>query len=147
MKNSDMIRQLCEQMNISVSELARRLGQSPQNFGKKLKRETITLEELKSIADVMEVKFEQSFILPNGKEIRTGSGKEAMPMNEVQRAFDSLSFSRINQISFAAGKGDPNLVVPPLISTEDWIVYSSFLDDYEKNRIEGKTIMFETPFD
>lgn len=40
-----MIRQLCEQMNMSVSELARRLGQSPQNFGKKLKRETITLEE------------------------------------------------------------------------------------------------------
>ncbi len=33
MKTSDMIRQLCEQMNISVSELARRLGQSPQNFG------------------------------------------------------------------------------------------------------------------
>lgn len=50
MKTSDMIRQLCEQMNMSVSELARRLGQSPQNFGKKLKRETITLEELKAIA-------------------------------------------------------------------------------------------------
>ncbi len=33
MKTSDLIRQLCEQMNISVSELARRLGQSPQNFG------------------------------------------------------------------------------------------------------------------
>ena len=73
MKNSDMIRQLCEQMNISVSELARRLGQSPQNFGKKLKRETITLEELKTIADVMDVKFEQAFILPDGKEIKTGN--------------------------------------------------------------------------
>jgi len=73
MKNSDMIRQLCEQMNISVSELARRLGQSPQNFGKKLKRETITLEELKAIADVMDVKFEQAFILPDGNEIKTGN--------------------------------------------------------------------------
>lgn len=73
MKNSDMIRQLCEQMNISVSELARRLDQSPQNFGKKLKRETITLEELKTIADVMDVKFEQAFILPDGNEIKTGS--------------------------------------------------------------------------
>ena len=68
-----MIRRLCEQMNISVSELARRLDQSPQNFGKKLKRETITLEELKTIADVMDVKFEQSFILSDGKEIKTGS--------------------------------------------------------------------------
>ena len=73
MKTSDMIRRLCEQMNISVSELARRLGQSPQNFGKKLKRETITLEELKSVSDVMDVKFEQAFILPDGNEIKTGS--------------------------------------------------------------------------
>ena len=73
MKTSDMIRQLCEQMNISISELARRLGQSPQNFGKKLKRETITLEELKNIADVMEVKFEQAFILPDGNEIKSGN--------------------------------------------------------------------------
>ena len=73
MKTSDMIRRLCEQMNISVSELARRLGQSPQNFGKKLKRETITLEELKSVSDVMDVKFEQAFILPDGKEIKTGN--------------------------------------------------------------------------
>ena len=64
---------LCDQMNISVSELARRLGQSPQNFGKKLKRETITLEELKSIAEVMDVKFEQTFILPDGKEIKAES--------------------------------------------------------------------------
>jgi len=72
-KTSDMIRQLCGQMNISVSELARRLGQSPQNFGKKLKRETITLEELKAIADVMNVKFEQAFILPNGNVIKTGN--------------------------------------------------------------------------
>ena len=73
MKTSDMIRRLCEQMNISVSELARRLDQSPQNFGKKLKRETITLEELETIADVMDVKFEQAFILPDGNEIKTGS--------------------------------------------------------------------------
>jgi transcriptional regulator with XRE-family HTH domain len=73
MKTSDMIRQLCEQMNMSVSELARRLGQSPQNFGKKLKRETITLEELKAIADVMNIKFEQTFILPDGNEIKTGN--------------------------------------------------------------------------
>jgi len=70
MKTSDMIRQLCERMNINVSELARRLDQSPQNFGKKLKRETITLEELKAIADVMNVKFEQAFILPDGNEIK-----------------------------------------------------------------------------
>lgn len=59
---ADMIKQLCEQMNISVSELARRIGQTPQNFNKKLKRETVTLDELKAIADALDIKFEQVFI-------------------------------------------------------------------------------------
>ena len=50
MTTADMIKQLCEQMNISVAELARRIGQTPQNFNKKLKRETVTLDELNTIA-------------------------------------------------------------------------------------------------
>lgn len=73
MTTADMIKALCEQMNISVSELARRIGQTPQNFSKKLKRETVTLDELKAIADVLNVKFEQAFILTDGNEIKTGN--------------------------------------------------------------------------
>lgn len=42
----------CVIKNISVSELARRIGQTPQNFGKKLKRDTVTLDELNQIADM-----------------------------------------------------------------------------------------------
>ncbi|HFI0076656.1 TPA: helix-turn-helix domain-containing protein [Streptococcus suis] len=70
MTTADMIKQLCEQMNISVAELARRIGQTPQNFNKKLKRETVTLDELKAIADMLGVKFVQAFILPDGDEIK-----------------------------------------------------------------------------
>jgi transcriptional regulator with XRE-family HTH domain len=44
MTTAEMIKELCEQMNISVSELARRIGQTPQNFNKKLKRETVTFD-------------------------------------------------------------------------------------------------------
>ena len=73
MNSSDMIKELCNKQNISVSELARRIGQTPQNFGKKLKRDTMTLEELKQIADVVGVTFEQSFILPNGEQIKTSN--------------------------------------------------------------------------
>ena len=73
MTTAEMIKELCEQMNISVSELARRIGQTPQNFNKKLKRETVTLDELKAIADVLDIKFEQAFILPDGNEIKTGN--------------------------------------------------------------------------
>ena len=65
-----MIKELCKRMNISVSELARRIGQTPQNFNKKLKRETVTLDELKAFADVLGVKFVQAFVLPVGDEIK-----------------------------------------------------------------------------
>ncbi|WP_398577180.1 helix-turn-helix domain-containing protein, partial [Streptococcus parasuis] len=41
-----------------------------QNFNKKLKRETVTLDELKAIADVLGVRFEQAFVLPDGDEIK-----------------------------------------------------------------------------
>lgn len=70
MTTAEMIKELCEQTNISVSELARRIGQTPQNFTKKLQRETVTLDELKAITDVLVVKFEQAFILPEGNEIK-----------------------------------------------------------------------------
>ena len=70
MTTAEMITELCEQMNISVSELARRIGQTSQNFNKKLKRKTVSLDELKAVADVRGVKFEQSFILPDGEEIK-----------------------------------------------------------------------------
>lgn len=68
-----MIRELYEKKDISISELARRIGQTPQNFGKKLKRDTVSPEEMKQIADVMEVTFEQSFILPDGEQIKTSN--------------------------------------------------------------------------
>ena len=70
MKTSDRIKELCNKKNISVSELTGRIGQTPQNFGKKRKRDAVTPEELKRIADVMGVTFEQSFIFPDGEQIR-----------------------------------------------------------------------------
>ena len=73
MTTSDMIRELCDRMNISLAELCRRIGQTPQNFNKKLKRDTLSLKELIAIADVLNVSFEQRFVLENGKEIKIGN--------------------------------------------------------------------------
>lgn len=70
MTTSDMIRELCEKKNISLAELARRIGQSPQNFNKKLKRGTVSFEEMMEIAEALNVEFEQAFVLPNGEKIR-----------------------------------------------------------------------------
>lgn len=75
MTTSDMIRELCEKQNISLAELCRRIGQTPQNFNKKLKRGTVSLEELISIADVLGVTFEQSFTSPDGIIISAGNKK------------------------------------------------------------------------
>lgn len=53
MTTSDIIRELCEKMNISMSNLVRRIGQSSQNFNKKLQRGTVSVEEMIAIADVL----------------------------------------------------------------------------------------------
>ena len=69
MSTSNLIKSLCKEKGISVSELARRIGQTPQNFNKKLKRETVSTEELMLIADELGVVFEQSYILENGEKL------------------------------------------------------------------------------
>lgn len=73
MKTSDLIRNLCEEFGISVSELARRIGQSPQNFHKKLIRETVNTDELMVIADALGIVFEQSYYLSEERKISIGS--------------------------------------------------------------------------
>lgn len=69
MSTSNLIKELCKEKGISVSELARRIGQTPQNFSKKLKRETVSTEELMLIANELGVTFEQSYILENGEKL------------------------------------------------------------------------------
>jgi hypothetical protein len=53
---------LVKQGNISEAELARRLGQTPQNFYHKMKRDNFSEEELWEIAAVMGCALEINFI-------------------------------------------------------------------------------------
>ena len=69
MTTSDQIRVLCVRTGISQSELARRINQSPQNFNAKLKRNTVTQDELNRIARVLGVTYEQYFVLANGDQV------------------------------------------------------------------------------
>ncbi|HIS61499.1 MAG TPA: helix-turn-helix transcriptional regulator [Candidatus Scybalomonas excrementigallinarum] len=66
---SDMIRELCDRMDISLAELCRRIGQTPQNFNKKLQRGTVSSEEIVQIAKVLNIGYEQVFVLPDGEKI------------------------------------------------------------------------------
>ena len=70
MTTSEQIRVLCVRAGISLSELARRIEQKPQNFNAKLKRNTVTQEELNQIAKVLGATYEQYFVLPNGEQIK-----------------------------------------------------------------------------
>ena len=69
MTKSDMIRELCDRMNISFAELCRRIGQTQQNFNKKLQLGTVSFEEMAKIAEVLDVGYEQAFVLPDGEKI------------------------------------------------------------------------------
>ena len=48
---SEQLKILCVKLNISVSELGRLAGKSPQAFGQKMKRESFTVDELKQVAE------------------------------------------------------------------------------------------------
>ena len=69
MTTSDMIRELCDRMNISLAELCRRIGQTPQNFNKKLQRGTVSSEAMAKIAEALDVGYEQAFVLSDGEKI------------------------------------------------------------------------------
>ena len=59
------------------------MSQTSQNFGNKLIRDTFTLEELKQVADVMEVPFEQSSIFPDREQIKTSNEQAVSSMDTV----------------------------------------------------------------
>ncbi len=70
---SDMIRELCDKQTISLAELCRRIGRTPQNFDKKLKRGMVSYEEMLVIVEALKVEYKQAFILLDGSEIKLGS--------------------------------------------------------------------------
>ena len=70
MTTAKLIKFLYKQQNISVAGLGRRIGQSRKNLYKKLQRDTLTIDEIKQIADALGVKFEQSFTLPGGEQFK-----------------------------------------------------------------------------
>ena len=63
MDATEMIRILLVKCgNVSEAELARRLGQSPQNFNKKMKRGTFSLEDLDRIAGCLGCRLSVQFV-------------------------------------------------------------------------------------
>lgn len=70
MITSEQVKVLCVRSGVTLAELARRINQTPQNLNAKLKRNTLSTEELTQIAKVLNASFEQYFVLPNGDRIQ-----------------------------------------------------------------------------
>ena len=66
----ELVKQICKEQGISVAKLATALGQSRQNFYKKLQRDTLTVQEWQEAAKVLGVEFDQGFVLPDGNSHR-----------------------------------------------------------------------------
>jgi len=54
---------------MSQAELARKLGTTPQNLSQKVKRNTLTKEELEEIATVLGGSWKAEFEFPDGTNI------------------------------------------------------------------------------
>ena len=67
MNISEEIRVLCARYNVSLAELARRLGKSPQTFNAKMKRGSFTISELETIATALGATFKVEFIVNKGE--------------------------------------------------------------------------------
>lgn len=65
----EQIKVLCVRSNISAAELARKMGQSPQNLNSKMKRGSLTIADLEEIGNAVNAKFERYFTLPNGDKV------------------------------------------------------------------------------
>ena len=57
MTTSEQIKVLCLRLGISVSELARQIEQTPQNFNAKLKRNTVSEKEVDLICKKLDVNY------------------------------------------------------------------------------------------
>ncbi len=80
MEISDMIKLLCRKNGITVAELARRIGQSSQNLTQKIKRGTVSMDEMTQIAAAVGADYDQCFSIPGKGKIRLKSTEEGSQM-------------------------------------------------------------------
>ena len=64
MTASDKVQALLEAMNISVSEVAKRIGMTRQNLSYKIANDKLYMADLEAIAEAVGAKLQVTFIVP-----------------------------------------------------------------------------------
>ena len=70
MRIDEQLKMICAKSDLSMAEIARRLNQSPQAFGQKVKRGNLTIDDLSDIALASGCQFRCSFVYPNGDTVQ-----------------------------------------------------------------------------
>lgn len=70
---ADIIKKSCKELHITYAELAKRSNQSPQNLGKKLKKDTLSFDEFLTLLKTLGIRFDYHLTMPNAK----GAGFES----------------------------------------------------------------------
>ena len=78
MTRSELIKIICQKNNISLSELARRIGQTPQNFSKKLLRNTVSDDELSKILLELNIEYEQKIKFSDGTSMEMKTEQDSL---------------------------------------------------------------------
>lgn len=69
MTSEQMLKMAVGYSNTNMSEVARRLGTTPQNLSQKIKRNTLTKEDMEKIAEAIGGKYVAYFEFPDGTKI------------------------------------------------------------------------------
>lgn len=86
-----IVKDVCNDLDVSISELARRMKQSPQNLGKKLNNETLNFAEFQKALEILGVRYDHSMTYPGEESPRV----EATEMEKFASA-EAEFFSNIS---------------------------------------------------
>lgn len=88
MTRSDLIKFACQKNNMSISELARKIGQTPQNLNKKLLRNTVSDEELSEIFMKLNIVYEQKIRFSDNSLLEVKSDQQQEPQLIMLEIFE-----------------------------------------------------------
>lgn len=69
MRIEEAVKIVCVKNELTISEIARRLGVSPQSLGQKLKRGKLSIDDIDTIATVCGCQLECNFVLAGGEKV------------------------------------------------------------------------------
>lgn len=69
MDTTKKVKKLLVEFDITATQLAEMIGTSQPNLSKKMKNNSLSVEDLENIAKALNVKFELNFELKNGDKI------------------------------------------------------------------------------